>query len=151
MYSRCTSGAFCWQPSRHMFSLVFLCLQANAEIVPRFQVATACSSKPLLVTILTSSLAHCPYQEGERAQPGNLLTKRRNFFIYCSTLHSHVSLSQRSASTIVLTIRITTTVMLEARGCFDTIIFRFLSACSYRRVQSVRIVVSISPSVSLYL
>jgi hypothetical protein len=42
--SQYTSERSCDRPSRHRFFLVFLCLQANAEMVPRFQVATACFS-----------------------------------------------------------------------------------------------------------
>jgi hypothetical protein len=48
--------------------------------------------KPLLLTILTSSRPHCPYQKDERAKPRNLLTK-------CSpTINSPLFLSWLSLS-----------------------------------------------------
>jgi hypothetical protein len=31
------------------------------------------------MTVLTSSLSHCPYQKNKRGKPGNLLTKRQSF------------------------------------------------------------------------
>jgi hypothetical protein len=36
--------------------------------------------KLLLLTFVTPSPSHCPYQKGERAKPRNLLTKRCSFF-----------------------------------------------------------------------
>ena len=38
------SGRSCDRPPRHRFLSVSLCLQANAETVPQFQVATTCLS-----------------------------------------------------------------------------------------------------------
>jgi hypothetical protein len=96
----------------------FLCLQANAEMIPssrlllrrfsctplpafrsikfkscllqrsanytirhEFRESEPCGAclKPLLLTLVTSSLPHSPYQKGERAKPGNLLTKWCSF------------------------------------------------------------------------
>jgi hypothetical protein len=56
------------------------------------------SLKPLLLTILTSLLSLCSYQEDKRAKPGNLLTKRCSFsfphnkmsLTFCWTFHFHL-------------------------------------------------------------